>query len=694
MKVVLSILVILLVGFGTLAQEETLVDPPAAAFVAYQCDFIKETNNAEIRAVLMGSDGLPIPRDAYSMEVMVTDTAQTLLSGSVEIDLLPERPALQMILVLDITDTVPIEQIVDAVTESLAPNLQAEDQLALITFSAEIAPRTQFYTDKIRLVNEHMLDMLTLEGDNRLYDAIYAAVENFPLNVGLRRTVLVLTDSNRRDTDQVALDTVIERAQRSRIQVFSIGFYSRDRPDENELRTLANATGGFSWVYDEIQNTRASIQAAVSGYLQDTIETLNSEILITIDLAGQKPDASGFITFDLMVSPTNENALTSQITCPIEALAHSIRFVDEIEQTTVRGPVDIGVMVESDLSDDETRVVFRVNNEIAQNSDSQVFTFDAAARQPGYYEIGAQLVDQSNNVLATVPVAIRLYVQQTVQAAVTVTDPTALTGETQFQVNANAEFDLPDAQFYIAPVDNPDQEFAFGGSPASFDSDGRAALVVPNIWNAIRALYPDATASSRFHVRAVVPGVSSGDAPLAVSNELVIGVLPPPASTPTVITAPELNQTVPFAAIAFFGILNVLLYRAVGRARIKRIIRTPDDEELSSQLMTITVRRDGMKQSHTLTKKTITIGRGSANDIKLGDDPNISRQHAVVMWRKGAWYYSNRKTRASSRINSKRYRGFVFVKLVPVAEIEIGSALLIFHSNTQQDVSEFIKTNL
>jgi pSer/pThr/pTyr-binding forkhead associated (FHA) protein len=137
-----------------------------------------------------------------------------------------------------------------------------------------------------------------------------------------------------------------------------------------------------------------------------------------------------------------------------------------------------------------------------------------------------------------------------------------------------------------------------------------------------------------------------------------------------------------------------LLFRWVGRKRVGRVINYPDDVELSPQLMTITVHRDGVKQPHTLTKKTVYVGRGSSNDINLGDDPNISRQHGVVMWRKGEWYYSNRKRPVMTRINGKRYRGLMLFKLKPVTELEIGGATLIFHSNAQQDISDFIKTNL
>jgi hypothetical protein len=154
------------------------------------------------------------------------------------------------------------------------------------------------------------------------------------------------------------------------------------------------------------------------------------------------------------------------------------------------------------------------------------------------------------------------------------------------------------------------------------------------------------------------------------------------------------DQWVPPAAIIGLLALNLLLYRMIGRRRIMKLITTPDNIDLSPQLMNITMRRGDIKQSHTLTRKTVNVGRGSTNDINLGDDPNISRQHGAIIWRKNNWWYSNRKKDTMAKINGKKVRGLHLVKLEPVTEIEIGQTLLVFHSNAQQDVSDFIKTNL
>ncbi len=87
------------------------------------------------------------------------------------------------------------------------------------------------------------------------------------------------------------------------------------------------------------------------------------------------------------------------------------------------------------------------------------------------------------------------------------------------------------------------------------------------------------------------------------------------------------------------------------------------------------------------------MGRGANNDINLGGDTSISRQHAVFMWRRGKWYLSFRKRGASARIDGKLYRRPVQYHLKPVCEIDIGGTRLIFHSNAQQDVADYIKTD-
>jgi len=678
--------------FPVVAQDEPPLPNPAASFVAYQCSFQAATNSVEIRAVLVGADGRPLTPGSYAVTATTTGSAEPL--PPVQVSVVPQaaRPPLQMVIVLDITDTVPITNIVNAISGHLAPQLNPQDEAALITFSEEISPVTQFYTDKNRLINEHMTDLLTLEGDNRLYDAIIEAMGAFPFNSPAREVVLVLTDSGRREIPQAADEAVIARAVRDNIQVYPIGFYSRDTTDDASLQTIANGTGGYAWLYRDRRNTRASIESAVNGFLDDLVRTLNGEIVIAVGVNGLTPDASGRVALDLSVQSPNEALLSDPISCPYQVLAHSINFVDSFnEAAPVTGKVDIGVSVQSDLGTEATRVVFRLNNDVVQNSDNPVYTFDAAGLFPGFYTVGAQLWDQANNTLASTATAIRLYAQQTLQLTLTNTDTALLSGPVTVQMLGNPAFILPDAQITIAPVGQAAQVYPLGR--ASFGADGRAALDIPDMSAAVVALFPAFTPEDRYQISAVVPGVSPGDPPLATSNTVPVSVALPVAEVAPA-EPPRIDQSVPILLALGLLALNILLFRAVGRKRVGRVINFPDDLELSPQLMTITVHRDGVKQPHTLTKKTVYIGRGSSNDINLGDDPNISRQHGVVMWRKGEWYYSNRKRPVVTRINGRRYRGLKLYRLRPVTELEIGGATLIFHSNAQQDISDFIKTNL
>lgn len=688
-------IVLVVFSLTALAQAQDTPVSVQAAFLPYQCTFETQTNSAQISAVLMGSNGQPIPPTNYTLQVTPEGSDQPLTADKVTSALVDNRPPLQMILVLDITETVPIDQIVDAISTHLAPQLDVQDQVALLAFSETISPLTQFYTDKNRLINEHMIDLPTLGGDNRVYDAMLQAVSSFPFNNQARKVVLVITDSGRRNIQQTDDASIITKAKSEKVEVYPIGFYSRDKPDVEELQTIANGTGGFGWFYTDKQNSRASIETAISGYLDDFIRTLNSEIALNVNMQDLKPDASGHVTLNIAISPNNEAPLSGQISCPVQTLSHSITFIDQFDNKPVTGKVDIGVAVDSDLSPDQLKIVFRLNNDVVQNSNSTIYTFDASQVYPGYYTIGGQLWDKNNETLATTPTSLRLYAQQKLELDLASGNPSALTGPARFEVSTNPDFALPAVQFTIAPVTDASKTLPLGS--ASFGSDGRAALAIDDIYARIQALYPDVTAQDSFQVSASVAGVSADDPKLAYSNDLVISVVTPaPAQSAPAVSVPQvdLGLAVPILAILILLLINYLLIRAVGRKRIQRMMNNPDDNDLSPQLMTLTVHRGDTRQPYTLSKKTMTVGRGSSNDINLGDDPSISRQHGMVMWRRKGWYYTNRKGPVMTRINGKRYRGLIFYKLEPVTEIEIGHTLLLFHANTQQDISDFIKTNL
>lgn len=685
----LVIILVMILGFSVSGRAQTEGIIPEAAFITYKCEFQPESNSALIQAVLMGSDGLPVRSDA-TISVTLAETGELLSPEKVGAVTIPARPPLQLILVLDITDTVPIQEIVNVISTRLVPQLDVLDEVALITFSGDISPLTQFYTDKNRLINEHMVDLQAQSGENRLYDAILEAVLRFPLDDDMRQAILVITDSGRRDEEQESTTRIIEQAIQTNIQIFPIGYYSRDKPDDAELWTIANNTGGYAWIYDEVQNTRASIEVAVSDRVNDFVRALNSEIELAVDLHGLEPDSSGRVRFDIVVDAENESPLSDEISCPKEALNHAISFVDtNLDGATVLDPVQFEVTIESDMNLDETTVVFWVDTEIVQNSSDTVFTLNPTTLYPQDYEVSAQLRDQYNQTLATTS-TVTVSVQHTLQLEIFDDSDMLSPGVTRFEATSNADVDLPGVNLVVTSVADRSQSYPLNSAPVPFGEDGRAIWATEDLPRIIRRLFPNMP-SGDVQINAYIPNKIRGEVNLAESNFVTFTLTAPPVEEPLRI---EVDEYVPASVLIFFVALNILLFRGVRQFRIRRIIHRPDDHELSQQLMSITVKRDNGKQSHTLTKKTIHIGRGSTNDINLGDDADISRQHGIIMWRKQGWYYSNRKRRLKARINGKWRRGYVFCKLDPVTELEIGQVYLIFHSNAQRDLSDFITTNL
>lgn len=675
-----------------------------ASLSAYRCTFDANTHALQINAAVGDENGMPFEPNAYRLSASVTG-GSPFPADSVTFSSDAQRPPLRLVLVLDITDTVPIDNIVSALTQDLIPNLQPLDELAMITFSDEVSPPTRFYTDKNRLVSEYLVGLKTVGGDNRVYDATLTAAELFPFDASTRKVVVLVTDSGlRRNIAQATPDQIISRASADGTQIYSIGFYSEDRPDEQQLRAIAAGTHAFTWLYGESPNTPASIESAVRSDLQSFVRLLDSEIAVSIDAKDVPATADNLLPITLSADVAGLGTLTSAVTCPYQVITRTITFTGTLPSSPIRGKADIGVVV-SPASDD-TSVVFRVDGSVVQNSTATVFTLDAAQLPPGDHLIEAQLWNRNNETLAATNAPLSVFTQQTLTLSVAGGGTRDLSGAVEFQASANPTFALSGIQLMVARAAAPDASQPLGiMQPAG---DGAAALDVDDIAAAVGVLFPELRAGESLQITAVAPNPAPGAPPFAMSDPLPItlaSAAAPALATPASVTAApqtagvglafdNLFPLLPLLATIFFGVLNIILFRAVRKSRIHRLIAHPDNHDLSPQMMSLTLYRGGVPQSYSLTKKTVTLGRGSNNDINLGDDPNISRQHGVVMWRRSDWYYSNRKERLVTRINRRRYRGLVFHRLEPMTELQIGDVTLLFHSNAQQDLSDFIKTDL
>ncbi|NOG48548.1 MAG: FHA domain-containing protein [Chloroflexi bacterium] len=396
--------------------------------------------------------------------------------------------------------------------------------------------------------------------------------------------------------------------------------------------------------------------------------------------------------------------MSDQVACPIEVLQHEIAFITDPGGAPVTGRIDIGVNARSDLGRDRTRIVFRVNDEVVQTSNASVYTFDATQLQPGFYTIEAGIVGQREQHAGTHAVraaAVRA-------AALAVHRRYGHAGHAGRAGGPSVRADDSDRQrkrrYRAAGCRVPGRAGRGTGSQPDLGTapfvDGKASLQIADLAAELRRLFPEAANGGSYELSARVPSPSAGSPALAGSNPLPLELEPAVIPTPTparVVPRPpnwRVTPSVPLIVLLVALLLNLLLLRAIRRRRIQRVILYPDTIDLGPQLMTLTVLRDGVRQAHPLTKKTVTIGRGSSNDINISDDANVSRQHGAILWRKGEWWYSDRKSNALTRIDGKARRGFYLHRLDGVTEFQIGDVVMIFHSSAQQDIADFIKTDL
>lgn len=699
---IVAVLLILVVLPGAPAAAQQ-AEQPAVVF-AYACSFERSENQVVARAALQSETGRPMVQDVTLFQVQQRGQTAPLSSDDVIVEPQAERPPLRLVIVLDITDTVPLVELTAVLSESLLAELLPEDEVALITFGDTVAPVTPFTADKERFVEDYLTGLRVTPGDNRLYDAIAAALDAFPFAPETRRAVLVVTDSGRRVFEQTPSAAIIAQARRDKTQIYNVAFVSRDRPDIEELTTISTETGGYTWFYGETNNTRASIAMAVTGYLGQFVRALDSEVVIRVSAQNLIPDSASRVTLEISALRDNASPVSDQITCPVEVLQHEIAFITDPGGAPVTGRIDIGVNARSDLGRERTRIVFRVNDEVVQTSNASVYTFDPTNLQPGFYTIEAELWDNANNTLARTPTALRLYVQQPLQFTVDSSMQVEggglagrVSGPMTLIVSGSPDIALPDVEFRAAPVGEPDRSQILGTAPFV---GGTATLQIADLAAELRRLFPEASAGGNYELSARVPSPSAGSPALASSNPLSLELQPAmvPTPPPSLLAPrpPDWRVAIGIPLVAFLValLINLLLLRAVRRRRIQRIIMYPDNIDLSPQLMTLTVLRDGVRQSHPITKKTVTIGRGSSNDINISDDANVSRQHGAILWRKGEWWYSNRKANALTRIDGKPRRGFYLHRLDGVTEFQIGDVVMIFHSSAQQDIADFIKTDL
>ncbi len=689
---------------GTFAQaSDGLTRSDQAQFLAYTCRYNEEAGRTEILAALTAPGGGPVAEADISGVTVARAGGEPLPAESVSIAPAAGRPPVRVVLVLDTTDTMPLSQIQGVMLgpTGFLPGLLVEDEVALVAVDETVTNPTPFYTDKNALYNDHVADMTVRAGNNVIYEGIRAGVAATTPNSPVRQAVVVITDSGYADSRAVEAEALVTEiitvAQASKAQIFPISFSSLNAlnvPDDALLARLAAETGGVSWAHSG-DKTPAAISEAVTKAMDELYATLNAETVISADLSGLEADETGFIPLDVTVTLASGAELTSRIACApqpeagveVAAPLFTVAYRNLVEGKLVTEPLVVQIASAPEPLPPDAVFRFFLDDEPTDSATSE-FTISPDVIDPGVHTMRVQLRDGSGNTLAATPTTT-FYTQRPLVLTTGGGGTANLSGPLTLQAG-NVSPNIGAVEFTLINANDPAQALVLGTAAAE---NGTATLEVPNIQDAANSLVPDQEGGWNLQVVAAAPAASPDSPPLGVSNTLNLSVQPQPVG-PVMDSAMVTGTIAPIGIAVVLLLFDLFLLGRVRKARIMKKINRPDGYDLSPNLMQLTVSRSGNRQVYVLTKKTLYIGRGSGNDISLDDDANVSRQHGVVMWRGQKWWYAQRKPKVRARVNGKNLKGVALVKLENPTEINIGDYQVVFHGDSQRDISDLVKTNL
>lgn len=686
----------------------------------YDCAYDEASNTVQIRVDLMERDGTPLFVDGATVRNL------ELPEGTVNIQRVEQRQPVRIIAVVDTTRSYPVEAMRDVLQDKMA-GFPVLDELALVTFDDEVSPLLGPPTiEKLAIIDQYR-DRIVPGGDQQagiavLYDGLLVALrDGVDPASPMRQVVLVLTDSPHRNAaSDTTQQDVIDRAQAVNAQIFIIAFKTvADSPDFDILGEIASATNGFLWSYGQEEGedkTPATLSQRMDDFLDMFQQALNAEYLITINADALEPDPDTLaVPMEVVVTSASREINLGTFNCIVPLVDHSVVFNNVTDNLFVPAgqPLVVETTIDSPFGEDEreARLFLNGNTRIFGNTIDLADATVRGALLPTNNTLRIELYDVRGGEakLLAVDEVTGINFQRRLNLSVDGA-PASLSGPVNFVA-------VPDGDFAIPP--NPVVRFSIRAGEGDYQRlglvdliDGQARLTIPDINAQVAQLFPDGF--ENLQVIAYIDGTAQdGSDALFVSEPLTIGLVaaatvtsqaqveasPTPAGeivTPTTpVSAPVPVNTgliIPLVTAGVLVLVDLILLRQIRVARVKRMINFPDNRELPQNLLRVTVSRAGRHQTYTLTKQTMEVGRGTSNDINLSEDTNISREHGVIMWRRGKWYYTNRKGQAKATVGLKTLRGFRLHPLGDNTQMQISDYTLMFHYDSDADPDSLMKT--
>ena len=390
----------LFVSFSLLVILLILISSPASSQINFKVilhDIKTEpvagqyANNLQLYVSVLDDQGAPI-RDLKSENFTLLEDTK-----SVDFELEPVTdPEINLVLVVDTSGSMAgagIQNARQAVLRFI-DQMNAQDRIALISFSDEVKVVSDFTSDHASIQRQMMTLDAVPNGGTCLYDAVYKAIQLSSSLPEGRRGVLVLTDGRDELPNQkgkVCSSTTVDDSVHLAVNniitpINAIGVGKEI--DENSLQRLALLTGGFFLKSNKLDE------------LDSLFQTMQYQIKNQYMLSYISDAALG--DHNLTVRVTLGSAVDED-TRPIR-LADSPPAI-EITSPAPGGVIQTDTTIKLNLSGQSSaiaRVEYAVNGTVLGESDSAPFDFDLllADMPENARQLTAQAFDSQGKLLS------------------------------------------------------------------------------------------------------------------------------------------------------------------------------------------------------------------------------------------------------------------------------------------------------
>lgn len=269
----------------------------------------------------------------------------------------------------------PLDNAVEAAKDFVS-KLSSQDLVAVVTFADEVNVLNDLSDDKSTIPAS--LDSLEADGATAMNDAIVESI-NILKNSSERRAIILITDGKPEGDQVYTFDQAFAHASNYKIPIYPIGFGT---VDENQLKRLADATGGSEQVKPDSFTLGSAFDSILGIFRQKYYLAVNSEIT---------PDN---LQHELKISVNYQGSTQTAKDKFIARKPVMVSIDSPLEGDTLNGEVQVKASV--DALNACTGVEFYIDDNLVQSSGQSPYEYlwDTTASVTGNHILKVSAVDE------------------------------------------------------------------------------------------------------------------------------------------------------------------------------------------------------------------------------------------------------------------------------------------------------------